>query len=807
MAAQLPEKVKRLPAIPKQFGQDGGYFFKYYDDLADELDEDMVTSLKAQLDGILIFAGLFAGVNSAFLAFTLPQMSADPADDTNALLFQIMRGANTTITSPADLPSASFSPPTGALPINILFSMSLTLALLASFLAVLGQQWLVYYRKRSGGGAERQRWEQLRRYLGAKRWKLELILDDVLPSVLQIGLVIFCIAFILYLGTLSRSLCYAIAAPLCAVAALILAMAILTAWDHWCPFKSPLTHLMQPIVKHKIAALGRVTPLPASLAVVTSQWLAHIIRSGFVPFVVSVREDYKYGSEVKTMKLGDAVLHRAKNISNWFQSHSERNADSTGYLEVMAVKRVICTSEDPNALIYAATNGQSILDKQLLRQILMDEECKNRLQSFYHSFDRTESYDPWQRVQFCAIASFFCHVVLYCGSLEDFIPSEILISLAEQAAAHGESDTLRLWRLVWFEQMRLEGAVHCPLPSERVECPYRTSLENSVRLLEIVTNGHMPEKWSEVFERWAGTFEPSSGSKYRPLEYVWHLSLGLAQAKVQDCGPSQGADLEEWARSTVNELRNVLAAHQTAYKFEERDIHDVINDAIGTLDSPWKGPQPELDLYGELFERALVVRRNSLGLPSFILPSSVLNDLLILMRFLEGQIRHPIASASTRKLAKEYRNKWSKIFAASLDGEGGWTMSPVVFAESVSCCSDAVQKHLEWMKNNVINDPKNPENAPMVESFKICFRLFPNPDAAFREIGVDQAGAVFGEPVGDYCTLYPIIARALGEIEAAVMPTTGGSSPEKRDVTLSQPEIVGERKNHDVVSFVTQAQA
>ncbi|KIO17443.1 hypothetical protein M407DRAFT_36126, partial [Tulasnella calospora MUT 4182] len=110
-------------------------------------DEDMVKSLKAQLDGILIFAGLFAGVNTAFLALTLPEMSADPADDTNALLLQLVTGGNSTIRSADDLPSATFVPSPGILPVNVLFSLSLTLAIISSFLTVLGQQWLVYYRK------------------------------------------------------------------------------------------------------------------------------------------------------------------------------------------------------------------------------------------------------------------------------------------------------------------------------------------------------------------------------------------------------------------------------------------------------------------------------------------------------------------------------------------------------------------------------------------------------------------------------------------------------------------------------------
>ncbi|KAG8911039.1 hypothetical protein FRC01_005967, partial [Tulasnella sp. 417] len=44
-----------LPDVPKEFGQDGGKFYRCYDALADELDEEMVGGLKEQLDGILIF--------------------------------------------------------------------------------------------------------------------------------------------------------------------------------------------------------------------------------------------------------------------------------------------------------------------------------------------------------------------------------------------------------------------------------------------------------------------------------------------------------------------------------------------------------------------------------------------------------------------------------------------------------------------------------------------------------------------------------------------------------------------------------
>ncbi|KAG8924324.1 hypothetical protein FRC00_005239 [Tulasnella sp. 408] len=190
-----------VPVPPQEFGQDGGKFYHYYDNLAEEIDNDMVAGLKEQLDGLLIFAGLFAGVNTAFLALTLPLMSPDPADDTNALLrdnnailLNLALSRNDSLPSINPLPSETFSPTGKVLIVNVLFSVSLAFAIISSFLAVLGRQWLVYYRKRRGGGPERQRWEQLKRFLGAERWRLEWVLDDFLPSLLQSGLIIFCIS-------------------------------------------------------------------------------------------------------------------------------------------------------------------------------------------------------------------------------------------------------------------------------------------------------------------------------------------------------------------------------------------------------------------------------------------------------------------------------------------------------------------------------------------------------------------------------------------------------------------------------------
>lgn len=64
MATLSTEQLTALPDVPKEFGDDGGHFYRYYDKLADELDEDLVQSLKAQLDGLL----------SSYVSTSLPSL-------------------------------------------------------------------------------------------------------------------------------------------------------------------------------------------------------------------------------------------------------------------------------------------------------------------------------------------------------------------------------------------------------------------------------------------------------------------------------------------------------------------------------------------------------------------------------------------------------------------------------------------------------------------------------------------------------------------------------------------------------------
>ncbi|KAG8947701.1 hypothetical protein FRC04_010545 [Tulasnella sp. 424] len=432
-----------IPDPPEEFGQDGGKFYRAYDTLAEEIDDDMTQSLKEQLDGMLIFAGLFAGVNSAFLALTLPLMSADPADDTNALLAQnnallsqLVSGRNDSTSLDSTLPSASFAPSGTILSVNVLFALSLAFAIISSFLAVLGRQWLVYYRKRGGGGPDRQRWEQLKRFLGAERWGLELILDDILPSLLQTGLIIFCISFIIYLNTLNSTLSKVVGVPLYMGLAFFVGSALCTLWDRFCPYHSPLSHLLlwisslalrvvglrerfqgrsdtiQPprtSPRFSMPPSGQISPIPPVPPIPPRRrrpafvkrlvgWLKPIDRPLIQPFSVINATVKKWFSHVP-----------------W--THREENMQS---LEVIAVQRAICTSEDPAILLHAAANILSITDLDQLKQLWGDELFRERFLKLRRtSYDRAMQLRGRDQFDFAA-----SEARLYCASA-----THVLISI------------------------------------------------------------------------------------------------------------------------------------------------------------------------------------------------------------------------------------------------------------------------------------------------------------------------------------------------------------------------------------------
>lgn len=466
-------------------------------------------------------AGLFAGVNTAFLALTLPQLSANPTDDTNALLLHLVIGGNRALNS-SDLPSASFHPAAGIFSVNVLLSMSLTLALLCAFLAVLGQQWPVHYRKRSGGGAEHQRWEQLRRYLGAKRWRLELILDDVLPSLLQIGLIIFCISFVMYLGTLSNTLCYVIAGPMCTAATILFAIAIFAAWDQWCPFKSPLAPLMRTPLRRSIALSGKIAAPCIYFVYVGLKRVGRSLRLD----LWSRHRSGQVTDDVETESAESAAIDVANAAFLWFTSATHHVGEDPETLKVASLKRVLCTSEDPNALVYAAVNLQAIKRKESLQWLLGDSEFHDHLQVLYRAAFEQSVSGNWMAIEGRAFSSSFAYLMLSAGSIEDLLPSEERALWLERAAQRGYAYDLisrvqsDIGQLVWGTNLLTD--------SPCVTCPHCVSLAFCMNVARGTILPHFHLLRAEDFDQVMDLMD-----KRAPLSLVSAVAWAIAFLKRQ----------------------------------------------------------------------------------------------------------------------------------------------------------------------------------------------------------------------------------------------------------------------------------
>ncbi|KAG8952103.1 hypothetical protein FRC04_005103 [Tulasnella sp. 424] len=680
MTSHLVEKLTSFPEIPKEFGEDGGKFYKFYDELADEIDEDLVKSLKAQLDGILIFAGLFAGVNSAFLALTLPQMSANPLDDTNALLLQLVSGKNNSITI-ADLPSASFSPPSDIYPINVLFSMSLTLALLASFLAVLGQQWLVHYRKRSGGGAEHQRWEQLRRYLGARRWGLELVLDHILPTLLQIGLIVFCISFILFLGTLSRSISYIIAAPMGLAATVVLVLAICAAWDQWCPFKSPLSHLLHFSFPPIFILLGRIWG--------TCIYNCAMFLKGAEQLV------YRFISRQPSSSIGrwlKGVPRSSKSIASatqkWFLAHIRRPGEDPDHLKAVALKRVICTSEDSNALIHAAINLQAYKNQDGLRQLLQDDEVHDRLRDLFHAAHRRRSDNFIRSVETKAFGNSFLYIILSVGSIPDFFSSEERVSLSAQTPDQICSEHL-------YKRLGDDGGRFTDVVQSFQDC----SCSKCCHCAELA-----------FWEQMIGSLVSSSLRGFLPTTYHFGF-YSLSDFPEKQVPGSK--DLDKWC---MEKFFGVIELYRQAEDVDQ--MCQLVSDAVATSDSDWQY-RPAVDVYVTLLSRGCTAVSND-GRHNC---GTIFGSLGVLLRSIERMVRDPDTSPDDKDELREQRSRCFQIFGDEFT-ELGMTFPKRL--EIWKAALPSLLEYMQWLEMIFEEDPGNTENHFVLKLLQRMLNTLPN---------------------------------------------------------------------------------
>ncbi|KAF8517051.1 hypothetical protein BU17DRAFT_26084, partial [Hysterangium stoloniferum] len=154
---------------------------------AEKEDKELANSLQVGIDELLIFAGLFGGILTAFLIESRKDLQVDPLQE----ILHTLQNQFAATTSP------SFEVSRSSLIVNYLWFGSLGLTLFSALCAVLAREWLAKYIPVSPGSRSSDACERLLRVKRAQQWRLESVVTGI-PLLIQLALFLFSAGLVLF---------------------------------------------------------------------------------------------------------------------------------------------------------------------------------------------------------------------------------------------------------------------------------------------------------------------------------------------------------------------------------------------------------------------------------------------------------------------------------------------------------------------------------------------------------------------------------------------------------------------------------
>ncbi|KAG8923275.1 hypothetical protein FRC02_011239 [Tulasnella sp. 418] len=237
-------------------------FWEKYCLEADRHDPEVIERWNRDLDSVLIFAGLFSAINTAFIVESYrdlkPSIDRDASDLTNNLLFLILNRLDNSTIGRIDLRPPSLAADPHSYVVNQLFFSSLLCSCFSAFGAVLGKQWLnqLTYITEGVIGEVRGR-ERQRKWSGLRKWKFETVMG-FLPTVLHISLFFFLVGLIEWLLPLNPTLAYVVFAYSCTGACVYVMATITAAIYQDSPYQTPTSWYLRKTAEWWIKRLKAV---------------------------------------------------------------------------------------------------------------------------------------------------------------------------------------------------------------------------------------------------------------------------------------------------------------------------------------------------------------------------------------------------------------------------------------------------------------------------------------------------------------------------------------------------------------------
>ncbi|KAI0749745.1 hypothetical protein C8Q80DRAFT_644634 [Daedaleopsis nitida] len=210
-----------------------------YARLMSEYDEAMVRGWKEEIDTLLVFAGLFSAVVTAFNIEAYKLLQDDPSNTSIQLLQQISRQlANGTDDSSITQARPTFRPASQNMRINGLWFASLVCALFSALIGIMVKQWLREYMAIISPSPRHSVQLRQHRHDGLRTWHVPEIMA-FLPILLEISLVLFLAGLVDFLLLLNSTVAATTTALVTAALLFYVGTTIAPLLSTQCPFKSP----------------------------------------------------------------------------------------------------------------------------------------------------------------------------------------------------------------------------------------------------------------------------------------------------------------------------------------------------------------------------------------------------------------------------------------------------------------------------------------------------------------------------------------------------------------------------------------
>ncbi|CAK5263436.1 unnamed protein product [Mycena citricolor] len=260
----MPKAGKRHPEKRRETDEatlereraSGNELWGVYISEAESYDRGLIDGWRSEMDGLLIFAGLFSGVITTFIIDSYKTLNPDSGSQTVVLLtqavallgqisLQLANMNNGTAMADALPPAAAFSPPASSLVCNALWFTSLALSLSSALVATLVKQWAQEYQHRTSMFSSPSIRSRVYMYLyyGLRHFNMHAVVG-VPPLLLHGALLLFFAGLVAFLVPVNVIIMGISSALLLLFVSAYGTFSALPLFFFDCPYQTPLTSIL-----------------------------------------------------------------------------------------------------------------------------------------------------------------------------------------------------------------------------------------------------------------------------------------------------------------------------------------------------------------------------------------------------------------------------------------------------------------------------------------------------------------------------------------------------------------------------------